>query len=173
MVLRPEAKSAQSRVKKSWNGNLVVISVRKIIKKFESSYKKLMKTRIQYENSLYRSNEICILQRSFLAPLGLWVASYFKVIIHYFLLTFWNKVPRITQFARIVRGLDDFLTTFLQNEDEKVQRLPKAWLNIFLNWYFSSMESNRSKYKIYHRIYGKSGELVAIIVILFCQHLLV
>ena len=159
MVLRPEAKSAQSRVKKSWNGNLVVISVRKIIKKFESWYKKLMKTRIQYENSLYRSNEICILQRSFLAPLGLWVASYFKVIIHYFLLTFWNKVPRITQFARIVRGLDDFLTTFLQNEDEKVQRLPKAWLNIFLNWHFSSMESNRSKCKIYHRIYGKSDEL--------------
>ena len=101
-----------------------------------------------------------------LVPLGLWVASYFQVIIHYFLLTFWNKVPRITQFARIVRGLDDFLTTFLQNEDKKVQRLPRAWFNILLNWYFSSMESNRSKYKIYHRNYGKSGEIVAIIVII-------
>ena len=65
VVLRPEANSAQSRVKTSWNGNLVVISVRKIIKKFERSYKKLIKTRIQYENSLYRSKEICILQRSF------------------------------------------------------------------------------------------------------------
>ena len=52
VVLKPEAKSAQSRKKTSCNGNLVLVSVRK---------KK--KERKKERNSLCRLKELCIKQR--------------------------------------------------------------------------------------------------------------
>ena len=51
VVLKPEAKSAQSRKKTSCNGNLVLVSVRK------------KKERKKERNSLCRLKELCIKQR--------------------------------------------------------------------------------------------------------------
>ena len=64
MMLKFEAKSAQSRKKTSSNGNLVLDSVRKKKERWYLKKKKNVKSpEIQYENSLYRLNELRILQR--------------------------------------------------------------------------------------------------------------
>ena len=60
-MLKSEAKSAQSRKKTSSNGNLVLDSVRKKKRKVILKKKKNVKSpEIQYENLLYRLNELRI-----------------------------------------------------------------------------------------------------------------
>ena len=60
-MLKSEAKSAQSRKKTSSNGNLVLDSVRKKKRNVILKKKKNVKSpEIQYENLLYRLNELRI-----------------------------------------------------------------------------------------------------------------
>ena len=61
-MLKSEAKSAQSRKKTSSNGNLVLDSVRKKKRKviFKKKKKNVKSPEIQYENLLYRLNELRI-----------------------------------------------------------------------------------------------------------------